>query len=273
MDYYELPPCEQLQPYVQCYWVLEHFANPHGTTERILPDGTTELLFHFGHLYKQLINGKIQTQPRSFFYGQLQHFIEVQPAGSTGIIGVRFKPHGFSAFTSLQASELTHQKIHVSTLFGAKGNQLEEQIYSATSNQERISLLRHFLIQQLKPIPAQNALLTHSIELIQRSAGQLSIGTIAQECSIGYKAMERLYQSKVGLSPKQYARIIRFQSLFKHYSSSSVNNFTELAYAAGYYDQAHFIRDFKHFSGVSPATYFNGTNTLSDLLTLPKDTV
>jgi AraC-like DNA-binding protein len=267
MQYKEISPPLELKPYIKCFWTLENSAVNPPVPERILPDGCTELIFHFGDLFIQLYGERREIQPRSFMYGQLKQFIEVMPSGKTGIVAARFFPYGFSAFTALAASAMTEKKMSIDLLFGESGKKIEHDIVHSKSMEERLQLLQSFLSKQVKEEAEEDRILSYCVEALADSNGQLPIQNLTTNLQMSYKTLERRFYAKIGVSPKQYARIVRFHHLFHQIESKQIQSLTDLAYESGYYDQAHFIRDFKHFSGISPRQYFNQKNELSDFLT------
>jgi AraC-like DNA-binding protein len=97
------------------------------------------------------------------------------------------------------------------------------------------------------------------------SKGQVTIESLSKEFNISARQLERKFSSAVGLSPKFFTRIIRFQNIFRLVQNKQINSLTMLSYESGYYDQAHFIKDFKEFSGINPRSFFNQEHDLTDL--------
>ena len=104
--------------------------------------------------------------------------------------------------------------------------------------------------------------LPEAVLRIKSSLGEIGIKGLASDLGVSQSSLERGFKSRVGLSPKEYAGLIRFRNIFKFYNSSS--SLTELALDAGYYDQAHFIKDFKEFTGTTPETFAKQSKQLTD---------
>lgn len=259
VEYKEYSPGPQLANYIKCYWSLEDM-NPRVASgrEKIFPDGCTELIFHYGDHFKKYDGpNNFHIQEKSFIHGQLRKYIELEPTGRIGVFSARFHPGGLQPFITLPVSELTHQTFSLDTIWGALGQDLEAQMLSAKDNLHRQQVLEDFLITQLSvPAPNKN-IASHFVKAIVRTEGNVSIDALALELNIGKRQLERTFVSCVGLKPKMLARIIRFHKVLKLIESRELDSFTAVAYEGGFYDQAHFIKDFKEITGLNPKQYFS----------------
>lgn len=263
MNYCEFIPPAPLSGLVKCIWVLEsEEVHPEPVKEKILPDGCAELIFHYGDHFRQFTTAAAEIQPRSFVFGQIRQFIEIGPTGKTGIIAVRFFPNGLGAFMGMPVFELSNRAIGIADVFGANGIELEERIMLARGTQERIHILCEFLIRCLKRKNKPDHL-GHVVNYIVQNKGRIDIESLSSQFNISPRQLERKFMTSVGMSPKALSKIIRFQNTFRLLQEGRINSLTALAYEGGYYDQAHFIRDFREFSGINPRDYFSLENTFS----------
>lgn len=265
LDYQEILPPPLLKDYVKCFWILEDKNSAQGQVDRILPDGCMELIFHFGDHFNRYFSKKSEKQPRSFLFGQLTTFIQIGPSGKTGIIAARFYPHGANAFLNFPVSEITNHSVDIRSLFGIEGGELEERIITANTNPERIQILQDFLIKKLYQYRKDDTVIKECIREITATKGDIKIESLSQNLNISQRQLERKFASTVGLNPKYLGRIIRFNNIFKLVQKKEINSLTMLSHESGYYDQAHFIRDFKQFTGLNPKVYFRGEHSLSKL--------
>ena len=259
MEYQCYNPRPDLQYVVKCFWTLEMDAQSTPSRQRIIPDGCMEMIFHFGDPYRQFFeDGSCITQPRSFVFGQITRFIEIEPTGVSGIISARFLPEGLAPFLTVPVNSLENRAVSMSELFGQAGSQLELEVIQADTNQDRIQLIENFLLSILsKPVVAAG--ITRScVEVIMAAQGQLGISDLAQKMKLNRRQLERKFESEIGMSPKQLSRAIRLQATIRKLGEKKFNTLTDLAYDNGYYDQAHFIRDFREFTGISPRSFFSG---------------
>lgn len=255
MHYQLYLPSASLSSLIKCYWSLEGQELP-GTHQRVFPDGCIELVFHYGGLFRKYHeNGTIHTQPRSFIHGQLTRFIEIGSSGKVGIFSVRFRPHGLISFTNISTHEINDDNIQVTDIWGAEGRELESRMLEAANNEQRVQIIEQFLLGQLQAT-ATSGLIKHCVLLINQANGVINIEDLSASLNIGRRHLERQFIDAVGLNPKQYARITRFQHVLSLVEQKRYHTLTTLAHNTGFYDQAHFIKDFREFTGLSPKQYF-----------------
>ena len=259
MDYQVYTPCDALAKHIRYYWSLE--SNPEDaphSRERIFPDGCIELIFNYRDLFIKFENGiASHEQYRTMLYGQLKKFIEVQATGSVGLFSVRFSPAGLQPFLDYDVARITTHELNISELWGTDGLELERQMLHCISNQERIILIEQFLSSRLKIVAFDNQHVEYCVDALTASNGNVTIEKLAQDLNIGKRQLERKFSAAVGLSPKYFARIIRFQNTLQLIEKHEFTSFTAVAADGGFYDQAHFIKDFKEFTGLNPKQYFS----------------
>lgn len=268
MTYNEYIPDAELAPYVKCIWALQVEGmpgNPH--RERILPDGCMELIFHYGDLFQQYHNDRPELQPRSFVHGQMKAYIEIAPTGNTGMIAARFYPHGLAAFIDMPVYELTDRVTDVGSLFGKNAWELEQQLGNAPNEAERVRLLTGFLTKRLRRSSVKTDMAANAVRTIMTTGGNIAVNKLAMDACMSERQFERVFLASVGVSAKAFSKIVRFQHSIRAAQSGKQTTLTQLAHDSGYYDQAHYIRDFKAFAGVTPVQYFSGIHALSDLFT------
>jgi len=258
MNYRVYTPHALLLPYVKCYWSLEADSRAMATAERIFPDGCVELLFHYGDRFRKY-TGPQQSilQPRSFIHGQIRSYIELEATGAAGMFGVRFQPMGLQAFVLMDALELSGLNVETEQVWGKAGDELSDRMLNASCGTERAQIVDAFLLRNLRGNMHSIHMLSWCVQQIQHSAGSITVDTLAREVNVGRRQLERRFMAGVGLSPKILSRIIRFQNVLQLIGQNRINSLTALAYEGGYYDQPHFIRDFREFTGMSPRTYFS----------------
>ncbi len=266
MDYQTHPPSEILSDFIKCYWTLSAPAEDHPERQKIVPDGCMEMIIHYGDLYKQFREDESSfVQPRSFVFGQLTRPLEIAPTGITGIIAVRFHPDGFIPFSTMRVSAMENRAVSLTDLYGQEGAQLETAIISTTHPAERIAILETFLLKRLKDKSIIDALTASSVDVLLSLKGQLSVDQLATQQGTSRRQLERRFATTVGLSPKQLAKIIRLQHTLKNLEQKQFTNLASLAVEHGYFDQAHFIKDFKEFTGMTPKQFYADSLKMSAL--------
>ena len=272
MQYCEFHPSPDLAPYIQCFWTLEDSFSSDTSIDlqrqRILPDGCLEVIFHYGDHFRQFLGeDHAVVQPRCFVFGPLSSFIEIGPAGRfCGIIAVRFAAHGAGSFLPIPLAELTNRSVALDDVWGKEGRKLASRVLEAADNSSRITLLEHFFRTLLKGRVNQDLLVRECVRRIMVSGGLHRVNTVLRGLDVSTRQLERRFMKAVGFSPKRLTRIARFQNACRHLQDNRMQNLTVIAHECGYYDQAHFIRDFKEHAGITPSRFRLESHQLYDLL-------
>lgn len=266
MNYQTFEPSNDLTTLIKCYWTLESETEETPEKQTIIPDGCMEMIFHYGDLYRQYTeNGNSLIQPKCFVIGQLTRPLEIEPTGKTGIFSVRFHPNGFLPFTTIPIKEMENTAVSLEKLFGQNGQEIEQQILTASSTAERIKLIEVFLLNRLTDNETIDRIVKSTVETILTANGQLTIDELSKQTNINRRQLERKFSSAIGLSPKQLSKTIRLQATLKMLLNKKFTSLTALAYENEYYDQAHFIKDFKELSGFTPKEFYGNNLKMSSL--------
>ncbi len=267
MFYKEISPSPPLMPFVKCFWILENSAEASGRElQKVLPDACPELIIHYGARFRIRTGGNIRQQPYAFLFGPITRHIEIGPSGSTGMIAARFYPGALSAFLSFSVKEITDRYVALHTVFGTQARTLEKSLRAHSCfNEQMVGLLEDFLqanllLQDFTPILKQTTL-----KQIADQQQAVKIEAMSKQLNIGRRHLERKFNDQVGMTPRLFLRIVRFQNVFRIIRNKQVKNLTDLTYRAGYFDQSHFNRDFKAFTGSSPKDYFKEDAALTKL--------
>jgi len=223
-----------------------------------MADGCAEMVFHYKGSFDEITNGKNEISFMAGLHGPSQHFRRFITGESFGIFGVYFYPFALPQLFSIPACELSNQTPDLIALLGNEGAELEEKIMLADNNMERVRIMSYFLQKKIieKNDERLNAI-KYIINQIIHSGGLVPVKELANQSFLSVRQFERNFKLYSGFNPKLYSRIIRFQATTQQYGHNK-NNLTDIAYECGYYDQSHFIHDFKQFSGYHPKQYFFG---------------
>jgi len=250
-------PNIELTEFVKRYWTLDGEKENIPLKNTIVPDGTMKLIFHYGDAYKHhSLNGEITILPKCFLIGQLTKPYIIEPIGVTGSFVVQFKPNGFLPFTSIPIKEMENTAVPLEKLFGENGIKLGNQILIANSTSERIQIVETFLLRELADKNRIDTIVKSTVETIFNANGQFSVNEFSKSNNINRRQLARKFSSSIGLSPKQLAKTIRIQSTLKILLNEDVSSLTDLAYKNEFFDQAHFIKEFKEFTGLTPKEFF-----------------
>lgn len=141
-------------------------------------------------------------------------------------------------------------------LFGEDGIKLGNQILNAISTSERIKIIEAFLFKELADKKTIDNIVKSTVDTIFNANGKFSVNEFSERNNINRRQLARKFSSAIGLSPKQLAKTIRIQTILKVLLNEKIKSFTDLAYESEYFDQAHFIKDFKEFTGLTPKEFF-----------------
>lgn len=268
MIYRTFPPHPDLASLVNCFWTLEVPAEDDPQKQRIIPDGCIEMVFILGDDIKRYISeDEFILQPRSMVLGQIIEPFYVEPAGSVNTFAVRFYPYGFANFIAEPIKNLVNKETSIDLLFGeASAKELEQKILRAADTKQRIEYIEEFLFEKLEDKTTVDKVIKTTIDTLLSTKGGTPINQILKQSLSEKRQLERKFQKQIGLSPKQLSKVIRLQTALKMLLSEDADNLSSIAYESGYYDQAHFIKDFKEFTGISPREFLGNKNmTLSSV--------
>ena len=257
MNYRTFAPPPVLAPYVRFFWALEGEVEAGNQfVHRSMADGCVEIVFHYRASFDEIDAGENrQYSPLSSIQAQSTRFRRFSTTESFGIFGAYLYPYAIPRLFAFPASDFTDISPDLESVFGKEGKLLEEQISTAGDNPARVEIASGFLHRKLSVSGRELPSTYRAINSIIESAGSVRISELAREHAISTRQFERRFKELAGLSPKLYSRVVRFQSATQH-KFEGVRDLTQIAYACGYYDQSHFINDFRQFSGYTPKEYF-----------------
>ncbi|MBS0028297.1 AraC family transcriptional regulator [Chitinophaga sp. 2R12] len=255
--------------FVKCYWTLEVAADEHAPKQRVLPDGCIELFFILGDDIKRFVStDEFIIQPREMVLGQITEPYFIQPVGYVNSFAVSFYPYGFTNFVSLPINQLANKETPLNALFGEEvAAHLSQKIINAADTHQRIQIMEDFLTARMQSQATIDQVVRSTVNALLLKKGSISISAILDVDLSKRRQLERKFLKQIGISPKQLGKVIRLQAVLKMLLSGQEGHLTNIAYEREYHDQAHFIKDFREFTGVSPKCFLNdGTMALSSLL-------
>lgn len=179
--------------------------------------------------------------------------------GNIDLMGIRFYEGAAFPFLGIPLVELQNEINLLDALDRPSLLQLHGRLQETASLRARICLLENWLFSRLKPGREQNVLIPASLQRLKTSNGLYSIPELARELSISQRQMERIYQTQVGMTPKQYAQLMRVDAARLALKQTDGRSSAEVAANFGFYDQSHFIREFSAVIGISPHAYIKRT--------------
>ncbi|HVT42757.1 MAG TPA: helix-turn-helix domain-containing protein [Thermoanaerobaculia bacterium] len=260
-EYAVINPDRDLSPWIRCFWSLRDEGNVSSVPERILPDGCSELIFHFAEPYREVCHGEPVRQPASLLVAAVDRPIWIIPAARSEVFAVRFQPGAVSQFFApASIAEVTggvHPARDVLPFLAA----LQER-FAPIGDAERAALMSARLRAELarRLVSRADPLLV----ALRSSHGTVSIESLAADAGISLRQAERRIRSLAGVGPKRLARVLRF-----HAAVESLLHAPETALLEGYFDQSHWIRDFREFAETTPAAFLREQIALNSLFHSP----
>jgi len=267
--YRQFQPSEILQPFVDSYWFLEDEI-PHAKQllDRIIPTCRYGLIFTYGDSSesKQMYQSNYSVNPSGLIASLTHYPVLVKSQGKRGVFGVRLKPHTVKMLLKVPAVEITNHTLSIQEILGSEGQRLTDQIINASGTDERIRIIESFLaFRLLNGSKNDNQAVKHAIWRIRQSLGNIVLRDLSEECNVSERQLQRLFLQHVGVSPKFFARTVRINHVFDLLKISNDRLWHDIVFHCGYFDQSHFIKEFKEFSGVTPEVFFRSTSIITDI--------
>ncbi|MGH9866581.1 MAG: DUF6597 domain-containing transcriptional factor [Candidatus Polarisedimenticolia bacterium] len=270
MRYAEIAPHPSLRPHVERIWILQGAGSDAGDSEQVLPDGRSELIFHLGDPFLRL-DGPSGPQPQSpvLAAGQIRGPLPLKPSGVVDVVGVRLSPAGGRTLLDAPASELAGLTIDLESLWGGEAHELLARMQDTPRDDGRVDLLEHSLMRRLGTSRRRDAGIEWAVAEIEAACGRVDLAELARTLGRSRRQLERRFAAQVGLSPRTFARIIRFRravGAVRALPAGEPPAWVDVALSCGYFDQSHMIRDFREFAGVPPRAFVRQPRSLSDLM-------
>jgi AraC-like DNA-binding protein len=262
MNFHHHTPSEPLNHFISLIWFGDDYIVPHAL-ERVLPSGEMSLIINLWENRTRVYNAddprKFETFDGSIVAGAYSAFTVIDTDEQRSTAGVVFRPGGAFPFLGLPAGELQDANASLSDLWGRQATaDLREQLLAAGSPEAKFNVLeRTFLCRMNAPIEATHPAVSFAVHNF-RKRPQRRISAVTDQIGLSDRRFIQLFSQQVGLTPKLFCRVQRFQQVLRNIASLATNSaidWPQIALTCGYFDQAHFIHDFRAFSGINPTTY------------------
>lgn len=250
-------PPPPLNQFIECLWYSSGYAPAH-QLERILPTGRAGMAINLREDRIRVTDlppgttrefaGAVVSGPRS------QPFI-LETSQQKSVAGVQFTACGASAILGLPVSECANRHLALEDLWGGEATVLREQLLEVESPHSALAVFEKSLLRRLAHLPAGYAVALDAVAQFSSSPNSARVREVSESTGYSAKRFIRLFQDNVGLTPKMFCRVQRFQRVLDRLVDGLQTPFACLAVDCGYFDQSHLIRDFRQFSGVTPCQY------------------
>jgi AraC-like DNA-binding protein len=249
------PPDPALQPFVEHYWFVTPDGAPTDLQVDVFVDGRADLLFNFGAPYQRQVIGREATQhAHSNLDAQRVVPIRIVQRGQVRITGVRFRLGGLGAFTRVPLRAFTNQTPAPSDVLGDDARALEAALSATPDVEAQARLLDRFLLAQRSEGGSFEDF-SRALRALTDAEGTASVEEVSKAAAMSSRHLDRLFARHLGIPPKTVGRVLRFQRTLRALMRDPGCSLADVATQAGYFDQAHFIKDFKRMSGGVPRGY------------------
>ncbi|MBN8863692.1 MAG: helix-turn-helix transcriptional regulator [Sphingobacteriales bacterium] len=250
MRFEKFIPQDALKPYIRHFIISE---NTDAHTYKVFPGTDLVIGFQYRGQLARLNNGVKTNLTAAGITGLVDRPAVFQHTPDIGTILIFFTAHGLAAFSSCPANELFNQSISLEEVFDRQQvTDTKEKLAAAADDRQRIRVVEQFLLRHLKE-SQRDKLVIEAVKLIYASGGHLKISDLQKKLLISPSALEKRFRRLVGTTPKKFSSIIRFNNVLKELDQA--RSLTDLCYEHQFFDQAHFIRNFKQYAGDTPENF------------------
>jgi len=244
------------------FWRLSGASASEAPLEPVLPDGCVELIVHLGDPFAIERDGRRELQPRALLAGPGTEPVRLAPTGRIDVVGVRLEACVAAALVDASMAELVDRIPALDEVAASFARGLAEELDDSLERWNEV--LERRLARVLRSTRVDRARsLEHVIARARASGGRIPIAELAREAGLSTRQLERSFRERVGLGPKLFSRLARFQralALLRRPGSGLAS----IAARCGYFDQAHLVRDFRRFAGASPGRFRAAEHALAD---------
>ncbi|MDB5003709.1 MAG: hypothetical protein JWQ34_1934 [Mucilaginibacter sp.] len=268
MEFRKFSPSDILKPYVKHYYIFKSDLNIE-FEDTVFPSGDMEMIFNLGEgTWESAVNNQFLKTPPIELWGQITKPLSIKSKGRHTMLGVKFFTHSAAYFFNDSINVFNDQIIDLSAVIGSCIQTLHNQLFEAKTDEDKIALIENFLWQKLSANERRSFQINkvaHILASIKNVSPDNNFGHIASKHGITSRYLHKLIYQHTGLSPTSFNKINRFQFSLNLVAKNE-QPLTTIAYHSGYFDQSHFIRDFKLFTGVTPSAYAESITPVNQLL-------
>jgi AraC-like DNA-binding protein len=237
-------PDPPLSEFVDFFWIYEEYAPPH-RAERLLPTGRSELVFSVD------ANGRAASGAS----GARSEALMLDTSTPFSVVAVHFRPGGSFPFFGVPSTELRNQGVPLDLLWGRDAANFSDRLWEEKAADKRFNLLEEMLLTRARGRFDRQAAVRYALDVFERSNGMQPVGDVIQRIGFSPRRFGELFRLEVGLSPKTFCRIRRFNEVLRRIEGFTDVDWADVAVSCGYFDQAHFNHDFRAFAGLTPSAY------------------
>lgn len=247
-------PAPPLNQFVESLWLYEDCVQSNGL-ERILPTGSLSLIINLRHdslrTYDRHDASRFETFNGALLAGARSTYTVIDTQCQESVFGVTFRPGGAFPFLRIPAGELHELDLPLDTLWKSEGANLRAQILDAPAAADKFQVMERWLLRQARGRFEHHPAVSFALKEMPNN----SVSGLTAQLGISSRRFIEVFSQEVGLTPKLYCRVLRFQQAARRIREGKKIKWADLALSCGYFDQAHFVHDFREFAGMTPTVY------------------
>lgn len=253
MIYKQKEPVQELAGVIKSFWMIDSEGDATIRQEKIIPDGYPEMIFHYGDPFRARIPNEWSVQQKDLLAGQISNYFFLENTGRVGMFALKFQPWALRKLFSIKIANYTDTVLPIDLKVSSTIQAIKHVAIRPSSFDEKTAAIENILLDFVKPgsTKSKGELAT---ALIIHHKGAITLQQVQEQIGISERSLERYFKEYIGLSPKFYCRIIRFAYIFSLVNQGTID-WSDVSFLAGFYDQSHFIKNFKEFTGEEPSTY------------------
>ncbi|MES1159226.1 MAG: helix-turn-helix transcriptional regulator [Bacteroidota bacterium] len=267
MEFRRYSPSDKLRPYIRHYYVFESDSNIE-FEDTVFPSGDMEVVFNLGEgTWESRTENKFFRTPPIELWGQITRPLVIRSKGRHSMLGIKFLTHSAACFFTDEIGIFNDQITDFGAVIGRPAKALHTRLLETPNLYERIELIETFLWERLSRNEKKSIRIDQIANIltsIKNNTEENNLSNIASVHGITPRYLHKLIYQHTGLSPKSFNKITRFQLSLRLIAKND-QPFTSIAYDCGYFDQSHFIRDFKSFTGVTPSAYLENKSPVNEV--------
>ena len=263
------PQNNVLRKYILYYWALVYDYSQSPGNEKVIltPEPNIDLVLSFENPAIWRSDEDVRILKGSYFSGIRKKSISIDSLGQVHYFAIKFLPFGLYPFINIPLNEFNKGVYDLEELKIPELANLAEKVWDKKGLENKALVLEEILLKLLSKNEINHSgIIDGAISIIHKSRNIVSVNDLCEELSIGYKRLEREFAKWIGVTPKYFLNMVRFRRLlFQIVTKGGNKDLANLIHSFGYFDQAHFIKDFKRFASMSPTEYFEKRNITIDI--------
>jgi AraC-like DNA-binding protein len=255
MQYCRYTPASPLSAYVSCLWYSEGFAGTHAR-ERLLPNGEAGIVFDLREReFRGSAGEGVALDAPAVFCGARTDSFVLETSAQERVIGIQFRAGGALPFLAMPACAIAEGMYALEDAWGLEAALLRERLLEARGLRAMFEILERALMERFERCYALHPVVSFAVGQLSRAQDAARVADVTAQIGMSARRFGDLFREQTGLTPKAFHRVRRFQQVLERLRERRDEHWASLAADCGYYDQAHFIHDFRRFAGMTPGEY------------------